>query len=104
MCVRSGNRWLANRKYESGHLRNAIRGGQPYRLVPLGEGRIRVVSSGPNKHSPHPGVDDDDIYSDMPVSPRAAIIAQKNRQWLFAFAVAAGSWALLAWLYMRYGR
>jgi len=78
--------------------------GQPYRLVPLNGGHVRVLSSGPNMSSPATGTDDDDIYSDMPASPMKAIIARKNRQWLVALGVTAGTWVFLASLYMRYRR
>lgn len=78
--------------------------GQHYRLVSLGgshTGQFRVYSSGPNMSSPSSGVDHDDIYSDMPVSPLAAIYARKKRQWLIALSATALAWSALSLLYLR---
>jgi hypothetical protein len=78
--------------------------GKPYRLVRLNEGEARALSSGPNMASPEVGVDGDDIYSDMPVSPMAPIWAEKNRQILIAFGVSGGLWLLLSAVYVRVRR
>lgn len=74
--------------------------GQPYRLVPLDADAIRVLSSGPNKSFSPAGIDDDDIYSDMPVSPIEAISAQKRRQSLLAVAASVGCWILASAIYL----
>lgn len=74
---------------------------QPYRALPLKDRGVRVVSSGPNQTSPVDGLDEDDIYSDMPASPTAAIIARKHRQLVAALGIAAGAWVLFAALYLR---
>lgn len=78
--------------------------GQPYRVNQVNGRIVRVLSSGPNMSSPDVGTDDDDIYSDMSVSPAAAICAQKNRQWLIALGAAAGTWLVLTIVYLRVGR
>ena len=60
--------------------------GTPYRLVKDGDGQVRVFSAGPNMAFASDGIDKDDIYSDMPVSPFEAFSAHTNRQWLVALA------------------
>ena len=47
------------------------------------------------------GTDNDDIYSDMPISPMEPFRTCRNRQWLVAFAVTTVVWGALASLYMR---
>jgi len=73
--------------------------GQPYRVVPLDGGAIRVLSSGPNETSPPSGPDKDDIYSDMPVSPDKMIQARKKRQWLIAMIAGVNACVLAALIY-----
>jgi hypothetical protein len=80
------------------------RWGQPYQVRPLANGDIRVLSPGPNQSSPRDGLDQDDIYSDMPESPGKAIIDRKKRQSLIAVGVSLGAWLLLASLYLRWHR
>ena len=75
--------------------------GKPYRVVRINEQKVRALSSGPNMSSPEVGLDGDDIYSDMPVSPMAPIYAEKNRQFLIAFSVSVGLWLLLSAIHVR---
>lgn len=75
--------------------------GKPYSLVRINEQKLRVLSSGPNMSSPGVGVDGDDIYSDMPVSPMAPTCAKRNRQFLLAFGVSVGLWLLLSAIHVR---
>jgi len=70
--------------------------GAPYRFVMLKDGRLRVISSGQNMVSPKNGVDDDDIYSDMPTSPTDIIHAAKNQQWFFALFAWLAVWIVTA--------
>ena len=74
--------------------------GQPYRLIPLDGDAIRVLSSGPDKSFSSDGLDEDDIYSDMPVSPTEEISAQKKRQSLLAVAAGVGCWVLASAFYL----
>lgn len=75
--------------------------GTPYRLVSLDDGQVRVLSSGPNNATQATGVDDDDIYSDMPESPVAPIHAKKHRQTLMVVAGFLGTWLLLSTFHVR---
>jgi hypothetical protein len=77
--------------------------GQPYEIIAVSEHQIRGLSSGPNMSTPKSGFDDD-IYSDMPVSPTAMIQARHNRQRLLAFAAAAGVWLFLIVVYKQLRR
>ncbi len=77
---------------------------QPYRLVQLDGHQVRVLSSGPNMSFSPTGIEDDDIYSDMPISPIEPIIAQKRWRCFFALAASVGCWVLLAALYLWWQR
>ena len=63
---------------------------RPYRVVPLADGGFRVLSSGPNRTSSANGIDEDDIYSDMPQSPLKPFRETKRRQSLIALSVTGG--------------
>jgi hypothetical protein len=74
--------------------------GQPYRIVSMDGGGRRALSTGPNGVT-HPAAPDaDDIYSDMPFSPRDALRA-KQRQVLITVAVAILAWGVLGLLWIR---
>lgn len=75
--------------------------GQPYRVVTLADNSVRIVSCGPNEVTLQDGLDEDDIYSDMPVSPAKAILQRKRRQIYIAVNAAAGLWIVLSLLYVR---
>ena len=77
---------------------------QPYQLVRLntnGSPDVRVVSGGPNRSSPAVGFDDDDIYSDMPISPTQTIVSRKRRQFQIALLASGLVWLTLSLLYFK---
>ncbi|MEZ6059894.1 MAG: hypothetical protein R3C19_05990 [Planctomycetaceae bacterium] len=74
--------------------------GQQYRLMVLPGGESRVLSSGPNMVTGDDGVDDDDIYSDMPVSPMEPFRQRHRRELLVAIGVPLCCWILLAAIYL----
>ena len=74
--------------------------GNPYQFRRGGDGAIRVLSSGSNGESPVDGVDEDDIYPDMPVSPGAKIRRQKRMQWLISLAATTGVFLLVVTVYL----
>ena len=78
--------------------------GQPYHVVPLDAGAIRVLSSGPNKSFSPEGIEKDDIYSDMPVSPAKMIQARKKRQWLITMVAGVNGCVLAAVIYYLWRR
>ena len=78
--------------------------GQPYRLILLDGHQVRVLSSGPNMSFSPSGIDNDDIHSDMLVSPFDAIIARARLQLLFAMAASVGCWVSLTALYLWWQR
>lgn len=75
----------------------------PYQVRRIGDGVIRVLSSGPNGQSPVEGIDEDDIYSGMPVSPVEKFRHQKRVQWWIALAESGGVFlvAVAAYLSLR---
>ncbi len=75
--------------------------GKPYRLIEVAGQQVRALSSGPNMLTPQVGVDHDDIYSDMSMSPMAPIRAEKKKQLMIATGVSAGLWLLLSAIHLR---
>lgn len=73
--------------------------GEPYWLEPGRDGKPRIVSSGPNGISPDSRLDEDDIHSDMTVSPTKPISDRRDRQWLLALAAPIAAWIGLSCLY-----
>jgi len=71
--------------------------GQPFRVIPLPDGRARVLSSGPNGTTP----DADDITSDMPESPGHPYARKRNRQFLIAFGAGGFFWLACCVLWFR---
>jgi len=71
--------------------------GQPYRVISLPGGRLRVLSAGPNGTTP----DADDITSDMPESPGRPYDRQRNRQFLIAFGAGGLFWILSALIWFK---
>jgi hypothetical protein len=76
--------------------------GQPYRIQPLPDGTVRVVSAGPNGITN--SLDTDDISSDMAESPVRPIKRAKHRQFLLAFGSTFGGWLLASLLIVRRAR
>jgi hypothetical protein len=74
--------------------------GQPYRVILLNGHQVRVASAGPNKSFSPTGIDDDDIYSDMPAGPCEAAINRKRWQILIAMGAALGIWVSLSTVYL----
>ena len=75
--------------------------GEPYKIIESLEGPT-VLSSGPNRTSPLSGLDSDDIYSGMLVSPMDAIIRNKQRRLVIAVLLPS---SVVAWLnYVRSDR
>lgn len=74
--------------------------GQPYRVVSLEGHAVRVVSAGPNMSFSPTGIDEDDIHSDMPLSPFDAVVNLKRSRILIALGAALGLWGSLATVYL----
>ena len=74
--------------------------GQPYRVVSLDGYVLRVVSAGPDTSFSPTGIDEDDIYSDMPLSPFEAVVNRKRSRILIALGTALGLWGSLASAYL----
>lgn len=75
--------------------------GMPYQFSRIDDGQVRVMSTGPNMSTTESGFDEDDIYTDMPVSPTVPIQARKNRQFLLAFAAWGAAWLFFCVIYSR---
>lgn len=73
---------------------------QPYRMVLLDTGQMRVVSSGPNKSYSPTGFDADDIYSDMLDPPYVATARRKQWQIIGAMGAYVVLWMSLATAYL----
>ncbi len=74
--------------------------GQRYRLIVLPGGESRVLSCGPNMATGGDKMDNDDIYSDMPVSPMKPFQQRRRRDLLVAIVVPLCCWVLGAAIYL----
>ncbi|MCC7423291.1 MAG: hypothetical protein IT428_23695 [Planctomycetaceae bacterium] len=74
--------------------------GQPYLEKALADGSIRVLSTGANEKTTADGPDDDDVYSDMVVSPLTPFHLRRAKELNRAVLIAGGLWIVffLAWL------
>lgn len=74
--------------------------GNPYQMRRTAEGVMRVLSTGANGLSPPGGIDADDVYSDMPITPFEKYRRQRCVEWCIGLVETVAVFLLTAVVYL----